>query len=758
MDVNVKQSSRRAGTSRDDLSGLLIRLVQRDNNTIDELAGGSLLTPGNIARVLADLAMDPISFTSRYHCTSDDFAREIDTAYQQLKVIQDAGQERYSRLRGVLGFISFTMTALAVVASRENQAPPSSLPAALQDLFDDQNVRGVFYELYRPAGRVGDPAAMKVAELARAHWKNLDLDSLRMHRVGTTSFILTCHVPLLGGEPLALKCLLFPYTQIPAIAEATRSYALDYPSGKTSATVPVHSSTDKWILMDFAAGLTLQELLAREQHQSTSAAAAGIRTGLLASIGPELFEVLRSLHHAGFEHRDLAPSNIIVVNKPDIKKPDGTIEPGAVERLLLIDLGPNYLYTRQGRIAESREALFIAPEVKEDAPAATSDIYSLGMILVELADPRGALDGVIPDSLYRQTPYLARFIEDLIDAKPENRLLIFHPAPGEDVFDTLRSAFADELKLLSVDDRAALSESSWLRNITELLLPSSRQVGHRFHIWRQARSAHAAIDNYSGYLLTWSVISTTAWYLIFAVALLWGLRDVGIDAWSTPVTIIQKVFGSNSSLPVIDKLRAPGYQIQNWRANLQAPILAFSVGLAGTKYYQNILAGLTARAVSGGRAFWTEVFIRYTSFAVLVPALIGNLVQPQWWAWLMAIGYIPPTVTSYLCYSLARRNLRDANAFSTVWTSVDPTLQAYGQWWSSMAFLVLALISLAIGLQLHVIHDVWVYASSLAALNVVIMYGFKSIYFAPSVRGSLTRAFIAGERWEVVRSRKDANA
>jgi hypothetical protein len=169
-----------------------------------------------------------------------------------------------------------------------------------------------------------------------------------------------------------------------------------------------------------------------------------------------------------------------------------------------------------------------------------------------------------------------------------------------------------------------------------------------------------------------------AWYVIFAVALLWGLRDVGIDAWSTPVTIIQKATGSGSSLPVIDKLRAANYQFQDWRVTLPAPVLAFSIGLAGTKYYQNILAGLTARVMSGHRAFWTEVFIRYTSFAVLTPALIGNLVQPPWWPWLAGFGYIPPTITSYLCYSLARRNLDRARTLSTVRPSADPACRHTG--------------------------------------------------------------------------------
>jgi len=68
-----------------------------------------------------------------------------------------------------------------------------------------------------------------------------------------------------------------------------------------------------------------------------------------------------------------------------------------------------------------------------------------------------------------------------------------------------------------------------------------------------------------------------------------------------------------------------------------------------------------------------------------------------------------------------------------------------------MALLVIALLGLAAGLQAHVVHDVWVYVLSIAALNIVSLYAVKCIYFAPSIRASLTRAFIAGERYDTKR-------
>jgi serine/threonine protein kinase len=714
---------------------LLIRAVQRDNSALAQLAAESALTTANISHVLLGLAGDPISFEMGYGCRPEDFFREIGAMYADLG--KATGHER---LRGFLGFLRFTMVGLRVAARPTSQEAPARAIGEMQDLLADSQVREVFHALYKPSGQPE----------AASYWKDLDLDSLEVHRVGTTSVILKCRVDSLGGEARALKCLLFPYSQIQGIASATRRYATDYPSGQVPCTVHIYASTDKWILMDFAAGLTLAEFLSRERRRADAgtgraggtpgldgSSVAAIRTDLLASLGPQLLDAAQQLHAAGFEHRDLTPSNIIVMTKPDIHQPNGKVQRGAVERLVLIDLGRNYLFTRQADVGENREARFVAPEVKDDKPAASSDIYSLGMILVEVTDPEGSLDGVIPDSLYRYAPYMARFVEDLIDASPDNRLLIFGQGIGPDLYDGLRAIFADLLKILAAD-KPALIKPGRVRQFLELFLPSSRQVGHRLRLWRETRSAHPAIEYYSGYLLGWSVACTAAWYVIFTVVVLWGLHDVGVDATPTAITVAERFTRSGSWLPAVP----------DWRFSLQSALLGFSIGMAGARFYQNFFAGLTARRLAGRRAFWTEVFLRGASFCGLPPILFGNIVEPRWWPWLCAIGFVWPTATSFLSYSQARHCLKRARGLSTVSASLDPSLEGFGQWWTSMAFMISGIVIIATCLQLGWAHDYWIYAVWFCLINVVQMYAIKCAYFAPAARGALTRAFIAGERWQ----------
>ena len=750
------------------------RTLEEDGKTLEELASKAVLTTTNVTRVLATMGLDPLAFEVRYGCSREEFARGLKTIYKQLYRESGRAGENLERLRGALGFIYFTAKAMSTAERRGAERVPTSVLMSLQEFLTDCAVTALFSKLYRPTQHLASASSdakeaakeARNSQLSQGYWKSLDLESLKLHQIGTTSFILKCSVTTLPGQPLALKCLLFPYTDVPNIAEATRKYAITYPAGDVPSTALVHSSCDKWILMDFIPGFTLREELDAVGKRSDSARAPLLRINLLKSIGPRLLDALYLIHREGISHLDLTPSNIIVIRKPDIEKPSErgrrVIEPGAVERLLLIDLGRNYLYIRKAGLTESTESLFVAPEVKDDHPAQNSDLYSLGMILVELIDPKGALGGTIPDTLYQYAPYLARFIEDLIDKAPENRLLIFGRDNGREtsdqgkIYSSLRSAFEDELKVLPSDAETGPRRPGWLRTLTDLLLPSQSQVRNRWRLWRTTQSHHTEIATNSGYLLRWSVVCAGAWYIIFTVAVLWGLRDFGIDAWAKSVVITQKAANSQSYLPFIDSLRAPNYAIHDWRVNFPARVLAFSIGLAGTKYYQNILAGLTTRTLNGWLARVTEILLRYTSFAVLIPVLLGNLIQPRWWPWLVCIGYTPPLIMGYLCYVLATRSLDGARrlSLSTVAVSTDPALKAYGQWSTSLASLIVFGLGVASGLRAHVLHDVWVYALGLVGVNLIINYGVKCTYFGPSVRGSLTRAFIAGERI-AARQRKD---
>jgi serine/threonine protein kinase len=362
----------------------------------------------------------------------------------------------------------------------------------------DQRVREAIRELYRPTRD----------QTAANEWRELDFSTLEFHAVGTTSFIARVFKTEDTGHysPYALKLLLYPYTRYSVIAEATRAYGqtwaprvVEQPTGDPAGNgdlrraqwrylVKVHKSTDKWILMEFVPGRTLEEFLDglrddRERDPSTwrrKLAELGRRLGrrgagghsaprwrrkqadlglwlqdkaeqpprpeirleLLADLGKQLFDALDELQQTTVPkaHLDLSLSNVIVTELPSRSAQESSFT------IKLVDFGRNHLYTRQIGAIESAAAFTVAPEVKEDPgpaeggggpeaddqPASDTawyaDAYSLGHLLIALGGVGRNEDGTVPDEFYERTPLLARFIEDLIEHDPGKRLLLFGPS------------------------------------------------------------------------------------------------------------------------------------------------------------------------------------------------------------------------------------------------------------------------------------------------------------------------------------------
>ena len=767
------------------LEKLLGQLAKYQNTKTmrETLANLEQLTTANLERVLRSL-LDPGSFYIDYFPNIDDFEEGLRKEYQRLRKNKKAWKAYWKQLnnssivepkelQGALGLICFTIQLLKISGYRD-QALSTSTREQLQDLLNDFTVQNWFYKIYEPTMLVDDttdqisptpgkenPKAEENLRLAKEYWQELNLkdpldpdnpDPLVLYRVGTTSFILRCRINTLAGEKLVLKCLLFPYTQIRPIVKATRDYAKTYLPGKVPMTAKVRSSNDKWILMDFKEGPTLRELLdkRREEERSTPPL---LRTDLLASIGEPLLKALSSLPPE-IQHEDLTPSNIIVS-----KNEDGS------QRIVLIDLGRNYVHLHKIWLPDNREALFIAPEVRDDNSSSDkTDLYSFGMILIDLVDPQGVQSIMIPDSLYQYAPTLARFVEDLIDVNPNNRLLIFNKKD-------LLSTFADELKVLPSDPEVKPGMHLrlwgrqieikpevhlWVQQIRDLFYPSS-QLALLRELWRLDQSPkHTEIARYSGRLYRWLIFCTIHWNLIFAICFLWGLRDFGVDAFPTFVNIARAlIHNCGNCIPGIDSLQQQGHYIRNIMLNLPARLAIFSV-MAQTKYYQNILAKLTVKQMRNRLARVTEVTLRGSAICSLVPILIANLYQPRLWLIMLSVGYATVCLNNFLCYRLAIRTLKSARKerLSTVSRSDDPVLEAFGSWGPTMAAYMVLMIALWIGLQIGFLRDEWLYVIATVGVSVIILLISRCIKFAPSLRGSLSRAFIAGERLGAIQDRK----
>lgn len=165
------------------------------------------------------------------------------------------------------------------------------------------------------------------------------------------------------------------------------------------------------------------------------------------------------------QHLDLSPTNIILSKDKITQK----------ERACLIDFEQNFLLSQDAiaHLAYRKAAMYIAPEVSGVSPRPdhTSDAYSVGMILLDMAHTLftaiDALDpgnkevdadtlrrGIAPDtwrsdldSLWEQAPEFASPIEDLVDEIPDRRLFTLGRVNLEHQFVLLASVITQRFKL-----------------------------------------------------------------------------------------------------------------------------------------------------------------------------------------------------------------------------------------------------------------------------------------------------------------------
>ncbi|NRD25927.1 serine/threonine-protein kinase [Frigoribacterium sp. VKM Ac-2836] len=141
---------------------------------------------------------------------------------------------------------------------------------------------------------------------------------------------------------------------------------------------------DAYLVMEYVDGPTLQTVLADGPLTHAEAAA------LLGDVA----DGLAAVHRAGVVHRDVKPANILLA---------APHHEGDPRRAKLADFGIAYLIdstrvTATGTLMGT--AAFVSPEQAEGRPPApASDVYSLGLVLVEALTGRRVFTGSVVESV-----------------------------------------------------------------------------------------------------------------------------------------------------------------------------------------------------------------------------------------------------------------------------------------------------------------------------------------------------------------------
>jgi serine/threonine protein kinase len=145
--------------------------------------------------------------------------------------------------------------------------------------------------------------------------------------------------------------------------------SLSHPSLVTLFDAQLSPDAPSYLVMEFIDGGTLAEVISRGPVHPRDA----------ASLAADLGEALHVVHHAGIIHRDVKPANILV--RPPLT-PDHSF------RAVLADFGIAYLVDAARVTAPGTAvgtAAYISPEqVRGHPPTPASDVYSLGLVLLEV--------------------------------------------------------------------------------------------------------------------------------------------------------------------------------------------------------------------------------------------------------------------------------------------------------------------------------------------------------------------------------------
>jgi predicted ATPase len=197
-------------------------------------------------------------------------------------------------------------------------------------------------------------------------------------------------------RPIALKCLpADAYHETGRVRrfmqEARAASALNHPNIVTIYEI-AEAAGRPFIAMELIEGRTLRELVDQRPEAS-----------VVANIGRQSAEALRVAHAAGIIHRDIKPENIMA-------RSDGYIKLLDFGLARLVPPGPTGADTATASRSGAAGMIlgtwrYMSPEQSrgEDLTGAT-DIFSLGLVLYELATAQHAFGGEPAASIWRAVP------------------------------------------------------------------------------------------------------------------------------------------------------------------------------------------------------------------------------------------------------------------------------------------------------------------------------------------------------------------